>query len=156
MKSIGAEQADINKLYVEWYNWNDKIAKLQKQIYEDLDDAIDNELDEIKKFYDDQKDAIDEQIDALKEARDAKEDELDLDEKLLAVEEARAKLANAQAERTVRMYNAQTGQWEWVANAKNVQSAQEALQKAEEDLAKYYEDAAYDAQVAALEAQKMR
>ena len=154
MKSIGAEQADINKLYVEWYNWNDKIAKLQKQIYEDLDDAIDNELDEIKKFYDDQKDAIDEQIDALKEARDAKEDELDLDEKLLAVEEARAKLANAQAERTVRMYNAQTGQWEWVANAKNVQSAQEALQKAEEDLAKYYEDAAYDAQVAALEAQK--
>lgn len=154
MESIGAEQADINKLYVEWYNWNDKIAKLQKQVYEDLDDAIDNELKEIKEFYDDQKDAIDEQIDALKEARDAKEDELDLDKKLLAVEEARAKLANAQAERTVRMYNAQTGQWEWVANAKNVQSAQEALQKAEEDLAKYYEDAAYDAQIAALEAQK--
>lgn len=154
MKSIGAEQADINKLYVEWYNWNDKIAKLQKDIYKDLDDAIDNELDEIKKFYDDQQDAIDAQIDALKEAKDAKEDELDLEKKLLAVEEARTNLANAQAERTVRMYNAQTGQWEWVANAKNVQSAQEALQKAEEDLEKFYEDAAYDAQIAALEAQK--
>lgn len=154
MKSIGAEQEDINKLYVEWYKWQDQIAKLQKDIYKDLDDAIDNELEEIKKIYDDQQDAIDAQIDALKEARDTKEDELDLDKKLLAVEEARTKLANAQAERTVRMYNAQTGQWEWVANAKNVQSAQEALQKAEEDLAKYYEDAAYDAQVAALEAQK--
>ena len=154
MESIKADQTDINKLYVEWYKWQDQIAKLQKEVYKDLDDAIDNELDELKDYYDDQKDAIDEQIDALKEARDTKEDELDLDEKLLAVEEARANLANAQAERTVRMYNAQTGQWEWVANAKNVQSAQEALQKAEEDLAKYYEDAAYDAQVAALEAQK--
>lgn len=154
MKSIGAEQEDINKLYVEWYKWQDQIAKLQKDIYKDLDDAIDNELEEIKKFYDDQQDAIDAQIDALKEARDTKDDELDLDKKLLAVEEARANLANAQAERTVRMYNAQTGQWEWVANAKNVQSAQEALQEAEEDLEKFYEDAAYDAQVAALEAQK--
>ncbi len=154
MESIGAEQADINKLYVEWYKWNDQIAKLQKEIFDELDDAIDNELDEIKDFYDEQKDAIDEQIDALKEARSTKSDELDLDKKLLAVEEARANLANAQAERTVRMYNAQTGQWEWVANAKNVENAREALQKAEEDLAKYYEDAAYDAQVAALEAQK--
>ena len=154
MESIGAEQADINKLYVEWYKWNDQIAKLQKEIYDDLDDAIDNELDEIKDYYDEQKDAIDEQIDALKEARDTKDDELDLEKKLLAVEEARANLANAQAERTVRMYNAQTGQWEWVANAKNVQNAQEALDKAEEDLAKFYEDAAYDAQVSALEAMK--
>ena len=154
MKSIGAEQADINKLYVQWYKWQDEIAKLQKEIYKDLDDAIDNELKEIKEFYDEQKDAIDSQIDALKEAKDAKEDELDLEKKLLAVEEARANLANAQTERTVRMYNAATGQWEWVADAKKVQSAQEALDKAEEDLAKFYEDAAYDAQVAALEAMK--
>ena len=67
MKSIGAEQEDINKLYVEWYKWQDQIAKLQKDIYKDLDDAIDNELDEIKKFYDDQQDAIDAQIDAQTE-----------------------------------------------------------------------------------------
>ena len=56
----------------------------------------------------------------MKEARDAKEDELTLEEKLLKVEEARAALENAQNERTIRTYNAASGQWEWVAHAKRV------------------------------------
>lgn len=62
----------------------------------------------------------------------------DRQEKLLAVEEAQLALANAQNERTVRQYNAATGQWEWVANAQNVSQAQQALSDAQNALGSVY------------------
>lgn len=46
-----------------------------------------------------------------------------------AVDAQRA-LDNALDQRNVRIYNAQTGQWEWSANPSNVQSAREALNNA--------------------------
>ncbi len=154
MQSIGASQTEINKLYKDWYDWNDKIAKLQKAMWDELDDAVDNELKDAKELRDKRLEELEKELDALKEARDIKEDEVTLEEKQLAVEEARKNLLNAQNERTVRQYNAATGQWEWVANAKNVQSAQEALKKAEKDLADFKDDLAYDAAVAEIEAKK--
>nr|DAD87616.1 MAG TPA: minor tail protein [Siphoviridae sp. ctoMB99] len=154
MQSIGASQTEINKLYKDWYDWNDKIAKLQKAMWDELDDAVDNELKDAKDLRDKRLEELEKELDALKEARDIKEDEVTLEEKQLAVEEARKNLLNAQNERTVRQYNAATGQWEWVANAKNVQSAQEALEKAEKDLADFKDDLAYDAAVAEIEAKK--
>ena len=72
-----------------------------------------------------------------------KEKELTLEERILAVQQAEAALANAQRERTVRYYNAATGQWEWQANAKNVKSAQDALKKAQDDLNKYQREQAW-------------
>lgn len=69
-----------------------------------------------------------------------KEDQLELEEKILAVQEAQAALANAQAERTIRIFNAKTGQWEWIANQKDVDSAQEALDSAKEKLRDYSGD----------------
>lgn len=154
MQSIGASQTEINKLYKDWYDWNDKIAKLQKAMWDELDDAVDNELKDAKELRDKRLEELEKELDALKEARDIKEDEVTLEEKQLAVEEARKNLLNAQNERTVRQYNAATGQWEWVANAKNVQSAQEALEKAKKDLADFKEDLAYNAAVAEIEAKK--
>ena len=154
MQSIGASQTEINKLYKDWYDWNDKIAKLQKAMWDELDDAVDNELKDAKELRDKRLEELEKELDVLKEARDIKEDEVTLEEKQLAVEEARKNLLNAQNERTVRQYNAATGQWEWVANAKNVQSAQEALEKAEKDLADFKDDLAYDAAVAEIEAKK--
>lgn len=44
--------------------------------------------------------------------------------------EAQRALNNALRDRSVRYYNADTGQWEWGANQQNVESAQEALQQA--------------------------
>lgn len=75
--------------------------------------------------------------DIQKQLNSAKEDQLELEEKILAVQEAQAALANAQAERTVRYYNEATNQWEWVANPKDVQSAEKSLSSAQEALKKY-------------------
>jgi len=73
----------------------------------------------------------DELIAALDADTSAQEVANKLAEKQRAVEDARAALANAQKQRTVRIYNSATGQWEWVADDAKVQSAQKALTTAE-------------------------
>lgn len=68
---------------------------------------------------------------------DSKEEQLKLEERILAVQEAQAALANAQNERNIRFYNSKTGQWEWIANASDVSKAQESLKDAQEKLSEY-------------------
>lgn len=75
-------------------------------------------------------------IDAIEEMQDTQDDANELAEKQLAVDEAREALRNAQNQRTVRIFNPVTGQWEWVSDAKSVQQAEESLKKAEESLLK--------------------
>lgn len=75
-------------------------------------------------------------IDALQDMKDTQDDANDLAEKQLAVDEAREALQNAQNQRTVRIFNPVTGQWEWVADAKTIKQAEESLSKAEESLLK--------------------
>ena len=75
-------------------------------------------------------------IEALEDMKDTQDDANDLAEKQLAVDEAREALQNAQNQRTVRVFNPVTGQWEWVADSKSIQQAQESLTKAEESLLK--------------------
>lgn len=75
-------------------------------------------------------------IDALNELTEATDDANKLQERQEAVDKARETLANAERQRTVRIFNPVTGQWEWVANASDVQKAQESLKSAEEALRK--------------------
>jgi tetratricopeptide (TPR) repeat protein len=75
-------------------------------------------------------------VDALNGLTEATEDANALAEKQEAVDKAREALANAEKQRTVRIFNPVTGQWEWVANAADVQKAQENLQKAQDSLQK--------------------
>lgn len=77
----------------------------------------------------------DELIDALNADASAQEMANKLEEKRLAVEEAREALANAQNQRTTRVYNAATGQWEWVADQSKITSAQKSLDSAEKNYA---------------------
>lgn len=79
-------------------------------------------------------------IGALTELKNSTDEANDLAEKQQAVEDARAAFQNAQRQRTVRIFNPVTGQWEWVANAADVQQAQERLMQAERTLA----DAQFD------------
>lgn len=132
----------------------EKAKKEQEALLKELKTVMDAQLKAAQAARDAQLAAIDDQINALKRERDTREDQLTLEEKILAVQKAQAALANAQAERTVRQYNAQTGMWEWVANAKNVQSARDSLTKAEDALSDYRSDLAYEAAVAAMEAKK--
>lgn len=73
-------------------------------------------------------------IDALNALNETTEDANALQEKQEAVDKAREALKNAERQRTVRIFNPVTGQWEWVANAADVEKAREALAKAEKDL----------------------
>ena len=157
LRAIGGSQEDINALSAEWWEWQKKIkgevastqdllSELQSALQDRLQDAADQRDAELA--------AIDEQIAALKRQKDEKDDQLKLEEKILAVQKARADLANAQAERTIRQYNAKTGQWEWVADQKDVDDAKKALEKAEKDLTDFKEELEYNARLAELEAQK--
>ena len=80
-------------------------------------------------------DKWDDLIDALSADTDATKAAKELEEKRLALEEATAAYENAQKQRTVRMYNAATGQWEWIADDKKVQSARDKVSSAEESYA---------------------
>ena len=78
----------------------------------------------------------DELIKALEADTDAQDLANKLAEKQQAVDDARAALANAQKQRTIRMFNAATGQWEWVADQSAVENAQNKISSAEEAYAK--------------------
>lgn len=84
-------------------------------------------------------------IEALNALTDSTDKANELQERREAVEKAREALANAEKQRTVRIFNPVTGQWEWVANAADVQKAQENLKNAEEALKKEEFSQAVDA-----------
>ena len=129
--------------------WDDEKKPLDEQIkaLQDLNSVIDRQITLLTRERDKLTKPIQDEVDALKEAKDIQDDQLELEERQKAVEEARAELQNAQNERTIRFYNKETGHWEWMADQKRIQSAQEALESAEKSLA----DFQYDLQIKALE-----
>ncbi len=151
---IKALEEDILALSTEWWNIqkniNDDIAKAEEELRKAEEERL-KAIEEENKRLEEQKKLQQEMFDNLKSIVDDyyakliedKEKELTLEERILAVQQAEAALANAQRERTVRYYNAATGQWEWQANAKNVKSAQDALKKAQDDLNKYQREQAW-------------
>lgn len=77
---------------------------------------------------------------ALKEIRDTQKETADYEEKRLAVLEAEKALTEAQNQRNVRVFNAETGNWEWQRNEEAVEKAQKNLDKAKENV----QDAAWN------------
>lgn len=84
-------------------------------------------------------------IDALNALTEATDNANAIQERQEAVDKAREALRNAESQRTVRIFNPVTGQWEWVANAADVEKAREALKSAEDDLAREQIDQTIDA-----------
>ena len=154
LRSIGAEQTEINKLSSEWWEIQGDILKLQEEIWDELETAVDEKLKEAQTQRDAETAAIDEQIAALREKNETEEDSLKLEKLKADVLEKQNELLEAQQERTVRIYNAATGQWEWIANAGNVKNAQEALKSARDSLSDYERQLSLDAAIAELEAKK--
>lgn len=128
----------------------------QAEIYEQMQEAIKQMVDDYREAgYADDSDEIldllnknydiankqltlyqtkwDELIKALDSDTAATEAANKLAEKQQAVDEAREALANAQRQRTVRIYNAATGQWEWVADQSKISSAQKSVESAEKN-----------------------
>nr|DAQ92733.1 MAG TPA: minor tail protein [Caudoviricetes sp.] len=111
-------------------------------------------IDAIKRQRDAETDAIDEQIDALKKQNEETERSEKLEELKLNILKKQDELLNARNERTVRQYNAATGQWEWVADAQKVKDAEEALEDAKKDLRDYERDTERELAIEELEARK--
>ena len=168
------KEDDPWKIVEDYYNYSKDLADRAKDHLDYLVDKIQNEWDDLKEPLDDQIDALErvndqldrqatllererdkltkplqDQIDAMNDAKDIQDEQLELAEKQKAVEEARAELQNAQNERTIRYFNTEKGQWEWMADKKRVQDAQDAITSAEKDLADYQ----YELEIRALERQ---
>ena len=111
-------------------------------------------IDAIRKQMKAETDAIDEQIDALKKRNEEEDRSKKLEELKLDILKKQDALLNARNERTVRQYNAATGQWEWVANPEKVKQAQEDLENAKKELREYEADVEREITIAELEARK--
>ena len=129
-------------------------GKLTENLLQQIADYINDILKKAKEALQEQLDAIDEQIEKLKREHDAEEDANKLEELRLKILEAEKRLAEAENERTVRYFNKETGQWEWMADQKAVADAQKALKEAQEAYDKEVAEQAYQAQLQALEDQK--
>lgn len=154
MRRIGASQADINALSTEHWKITKQIKELQEDLWDELEDAVNKKLEEAAEARDKQTAAIDKQIEALRDAKEAEDEALKLEELKAAVLEKQNALLDAQKERTVRVFNAASGQWEWEANAASVKSAEDAYEKAKEDLAEYERELALQREIDELEAKK--
>lgn len=109
-------------------------------------------IKELEKQRDAEIEPLEDQIDALKKQNEEIERGEKLEELKLDVLKKQDALLNARNERTVRQYNAATGQWEWVADANKVKDAEEDLENAKKDLRDYEREVELDLVVAELEA----
>ena len=161
LQKVGGSQEDINSLAAEWYNIQTKIADMTapkvieaSELYKNLQSSINKQISDIQDKRDAELETIEKQIEALQKAHDVQQDTNELKEKELAVTKAQQELDKAKAQRTVRVYNAAKGRWEWTYNASNVQSATESLTSAKQALTDYKNEQAYQKKIAALEAQQ--
>lgn len=109
-------------------------------------------IKELEKQRDAEIEPLEDQIDALKKQNEEIERGEKLEELKLDVLKKQDALLNARNERTVRQYNAATGQWEWVADANKVKDAEEDLENAKKNLRDYEREVELDLAVAELEA----
>lgn len=113
-----------------------------------------DEIDALEKQRDAELAAIDAQIDALKKQNEEIDRAEKLEELRLEVMRKQNALLNARNERTVRQYNAATGQWEWIADPEKVKQAEEDLADAKKDLRDYEREMELDLAIEELEARK--
>lgn len=90
-------------------------------------------------------------VSAINAEKNGQKDALDLEEKRLVVEKAREALRKAQETRNVRVYNAESGIFEWRSNEKDIQSAEKSLDSAIKSLNEYIENQAWDDVISAIQ-----
>lgn len=95
------------------------------------------EIKRLQKERDAELDVIQKQIDALQEQAEIEDRQAKIEEYKLEILKKQDAVMNARNERTVRQYNASTGQWEWVADATKVKKAEEELENAKKELREY-------------------
>ncbi|MEG2527096.1 MAG: hypothetical protein RSA62_07745, partial [Oscillospiraceae bacterium] len=142
----------IQDLQKQWWGYYENIKSAQKELWDELDRAVQAELETAKEARDRELAALDLQKKELDEARDIESDRVSLEEKKLSLMEAQEKLISVSNERDVRMLK--DGKWQWVADEKTVRDAGKALENAEKELQKFQADLAYQAAVDEINARK--
>ena len=153
LKSIKADQTEINSLEKKRLDYEEKILTIYERQRKALADAMKEIADSIDKQRAASLEPLKEELETLKANHDAAKEQREEEEKILAVRKAQIDLENANKQRIVRVYNAATDRWERVSNAKKVQEAEKALRDANTELADYYAERAYDEAVSNLEQQ---
>lgn len=114
-------------------DWWEKLQQYMEDLLEKAGDALDKQLE-----------AIDAELFYLQYGKEVSEKATKLEEARMDLLEAEQELINAQTERTVRYFNAETGQWEWMADQKDIVNAQKDLAEKQKDYLKaqydYLED----------------
>lgn len=165
LRGQGASEEEILELSTKWYKVQQDITeeyekerehleKIAENLQKELEQAIGAELDRAKEARDREIEAIDAELDRMRKQKEAQKEIITLDEKREAVLKAQQKVLDAQNERTIRIYNAEKNQWEWIADQSKVNNAKDALSKAKDDLDSYKDELAYNAAVDALNARK--
>lgn len=137
---IVSKLQEINEWNVKNLNW----LKANGGSYEDILKAETEILNTQKEIDQTLKD---ETISILEEIRDTNKESYEYEEKKKAVLEAEKALLDAQSNRMTKIYNAETGSFEFVANEKDVQKAREDLEARRLEI----EESAYNEIIALLE-----
>lgn len=159
-KEISEKLDNLDKQIELARNQNDRAKEqaLQQQAAELVKDFVQQYLDKgysntsnevldlLNRGYGYSDDLMAELVDSLEALTDSTNAANKLAEKQQAVEKARQELENTKKQRTVRIYNPVTGQWEWVAKADDILKAQENLADAEKD----YQDTKIEQELEAI------
>lgn len=159
-KEISEKLDNLDKQIELARNQNDRAKEqaLQQQAAELVKDFVQQYLDKgysntsnevldlLNRGYGYSDELMGELVDSLEALTDSTNAANKLAEKQQAVEKARQELENTKKQRTVRIYNPVTGQWEWVAKADDILKAQENLAEAEKD----YQDAKIEQELDAI------
>ena len=139
---------DEKKLYSRAISLIDKQIELYRKAgYKEKSNEI-VDLKNKKYSYKDKLDSAekskwDAEISKLEDQKKRQNEQDEMAKRQKALADAQEALANAQNQRNVRVYNAATGQWEWMADQKAVQQAQDKLASAQQS----YDDAVIDQQI---------
>lgn len=112
-----------------------KFNELMKEFQQGRLDQIQNQIDDIQHEMDNDEriKAIDKQIEALEAENDTLDSQKELEEKILAVEQAKEKLANANKQKTLQVYREGQG-FVWETDPDTIKDAADELKQAQDDL----------------------
>lgn len=129
VKDYYDQLADIPEKKLEKFN------DLMDDFRQSYLDQVQNEIDDLEKAMEDDPrlKALEEQIEALEKQNDELDKQQELEEKILAVEEAKEKLANLRKQKTVQVYTADQG-WIWTEDVDAIEDAAKELKDAQDDL----------------------
>lgn len=158
-QAIKSLNTDDYKNAKETYDYYQKIQKyLNGEIsYQEFLTGVKEETNETEDDIDGLKKAIEELdetnlnnlIAQFEKLRDVEKESVELEEKKKELLEAEQALLDAKQQRSVRVFNVATGQWEQIANEKSIKKAEENLEQARIE----YEQQAYSSIISLLESE---